>query len=539
MFDTRAFVDRYAKPEEEAELLERIGVFLGESVLGPDILKALHDGIHHRSLVVRQPAAPEDDLAAAFARVPWEIARPAAGQPALFERNLGVRMELSDASPDHAARPSGEPLRVLLVYAEAPGSPPLAMRLEREQLLDLADALFQGGRPDAAIPLYELAVAKAEGAGHWSHVGTICQNWANALRDVGQLDDAKSTLLRSVGAKTRAGSPRELILSSELEVLRLDVMQDGAEQALPEIESRLQEVRDWRRQCAGEPVADTPDPVFLARALISGLNLAGQANLALARWEACLSIVTEIEKIQRELSEGEHELARTRFNRNGPLLQLGQLDEAQRVLENCLGVFRGADDLPREAKALGALADLWDKRGDREQAADLQRQALAVCNRLSDLADQSISHGNLANFLGRLGEVEEAARHRLAQLAYDLVMDHGQFLAIGRRNLAILMSHAAVLGGRYELPRLTDLLARPEFEPIQRTLTERNVGLDELQARIDEIVEVCGSGWRRVPKGLRRKARGFNPWTWQPPPSPESRRDAGIPLRIADGPPSS
>jgi len=79
------------------------------------------------------------------------------------------------------------------------------------------------------------------------------------------------------------------------------------------------------------------------------------------------------------------------------------------VLESCLAVFRGAGDLPTEAKVLSALADLWNQRGDREQAAGLEQKALAVCNRLADLADRSISHGNLANYLERPGVVEEDA----------------------------------------------------------------------------------------------------------------------------------
>src|SRR6185436_12873097 len=146
LFDTRAFVRTYAdsvrftdRPATAADLLEQIGVFLGEKVLGPEIMAALHQGIHHRSLLVRQPEALEDRLAAAFARVPWEIARPAAGQEPLLERNLVVRMETPGASPTYAPPPPGpdEPLRVLLVFAEAPGSRPLAMRLEREQLLEL------------------------------------------------------------------------------------------------------------------------------------------------------------------------------------------------------------------------------------------------------------------------------------------------------------------------------------------------------------------------------------------------------------------
>jgi tetratricopeptide (TPR) repeat protein len=354
----------------------------------------------------------------------------------------------------------------------------------------LADALDNAGRSEAALPFYEQAVAEAEEAGSWSDVGWICQNWAVALVNVGRLDDAKATYLRSAEAKARAGSPRVDALGSEIEALRIDVMQGGAEQALPEIESRLQEVRAWwRRHRAGEPVPEAPVPAFLARALIGGLNVAGQANLALERWEACLGALTEIEEAQRAMGEGEHELARTRFNRYSSLLHLGRIEEAQPVLESCLAIFRGAGDLPNESKALSALADLWARQGDPEQATGLERQALAVCNRLSDLADRSISHGNLAHYLDRLGEAEEAARHRLAAIVYDLVMGHGQLLATELRNLAIYMHSAAASGERYGLPRLAELLARSEFEPLRRTLTGWNVGLDELQAAIDEIVE--------------------------------------------------
>jgi len=84
--------------------------------------------------------APDDRLAAALARVPWEIARPAAGQKPLMARNVVVREVAADFEAGGYTAPppeADEPLRVLLVFAEAPGSRPLAMRLERETLLDL------------------------------------------------------------------------------------------------------------------------------------------------------------------------------------------------------------------------------------------------------------------------------------------------------------------------------------------------------------------------------------------------------------------
>src|SRR5262249_22648459 len=82
---------------------------------------------------------------------------------------------------------------------------------------ELADALRRAGRPDRALPLYAQAAEEAEAAAHWSDVGWICQNWANALGDVGQLDRARETYLRSAEAQRRAGRPRVLVVMSELE----------------------------------------------------------------------------------------------------------------------------------------------------------------------------------------------------------------------------------------------------------------------------------------------------------------------------------
>jgi tetratricopeptide (TPR) repeat protein len=380
----------------------------------------------------------------------------------------------------------------------------------------LADALMQAGRPEAALPFYEQAVAEAEMAESWSDVGWICQNWAVALVMVGRLAEAKSTYLRGATGDGRAGSPRVDVLGSELEALRVDVMQGEAERALPEVESRLAKVRAWwRRRGAGEAVPEAPDPVLLARVLIAGLDIARQATLALERWDACLGLLTESEETQRAMGEGAHSLTRTRFNRYKPLLQLGRLHEAQDVLESCLAVFRGMGDLGREAATLSALADLWDTRGEREQAAGLARQGLAVRNRLSDLAGRAISHGNLANYLARPGTEEEAARHRLAAIAYFLVIGHAQHLAPTLRSLAIAMRQAAAAGGRYELPRLAELLARPEFEPLRRTLTEWKVPLDELQWRSTSMWRRCGGGWRRGRLRGRKADPGMRLPVWQ------------------------
>jgi tetratricopeptide (TPR) repeat protein len=355
---------------------------------------------------------------------------------------------------------------------------------------NLAGAFSTAGRPDAAFALYEEAAAEAEAAEDWDSVSAICQNWANALGDVGRIEDAREIYERSADAARQAGSPEWHVVASELEALRIDVMQGGAEAALPEIEGRLEEVRGWwSRQRRGDRVREAPDKVILGRALVSALDVAREANLALERWEECLDLLDEIEATLESLGEGEHGLAITHFNRYGPLLRLGRIGKAQRVIEGCLRVFRDVDDLANEARALSALADLWDKRGDHHQAAAVARQVLAVRNRLPDLVVRAISHGNLSNYLGQLEDPHGMAHHSLAAIAYGVVTGRRQDLTVILRNLAIEIRRAAARGDRLELPRLADLLEQPEFDALRQTLAARAVDVGELQETIDGLVE--------------------------------------------------
>jgi len=101
----------------------------------------LHQGINERTLIIRLPNADDDPLAAAFARVPWEIARPNENAEPLFARNMAIQAISEGFAAEYeesslSLQPN-EALRVLLIFAHAPESTPLSARLEREQLLDL------------------------------------------------------------------------------------------------------------------------------------------------------------------------------------------------------------------------------------------------------------------------------------------------------------------------------------------------------------------------------------------------------------------
>ena len=138
LFDLRNYLRLYVEPGQEAARVADIGVCIAEEVLGEEIFGRLWESEAQRTLRIQLPGATEEEnrLAAALARVPWEIARPAADQPTLGERHLLVRVvhEREASATQPLGLTGDECLRVLFVFAEARGSRPLAARQERQQL---------------------------------------------------------------------------------------------------------------------------------------------------------------------------------------------------------------------------------------------------------------------------------------------------------------------------------------------------------------------------------------------------------------------
>jgi hypothetical protein len=109
----------------------------------------------------------------------------------------------------------------------------------------LADALMNGGHPDASLSFYEkaatLANTDAETQGEngreaWADVGWITGNWAGALRMNGDLNSSRQLHLSSAEAAKKAAMPAIKVIGRELEALRIDILQDQAKQALPQLE---------------------------------------------------------------------------------------------------------------------------------------------------------------------------------------------------------------------------------------------------------------------------------------------------------------
>jgi hypothetical protein len=122
LFNLREFVRMYANGRDE-ETVAELGVSLAQDLLGARIFgelsKVLSKSTRPRTLRVRLPVAQTNPLAAALARVPWEIARGPHDEMTLAEKNLIVRAIVGDADPERTplVLEEGEALRVLFIFA--------------------------------------------------------------------------------------------------------------------------------------------------------------------------------------------------------------------------------------------------------------------------------------------------------------------------------------------------------------------------------------------------------------------------------------
>ena len=366
----------------------------------------------------------------------------------------------------------------------------------------LADALRQGGHPDASLPFYEQASTQARAAADaqdengcqaWADVAAITGNWAIALRVTGDLDASRQQYLDSAEASKKAGSPAINVINNELGVLRIDIIRGQAAQVLPQVEERLAQVESWWQQHrSGRRVLEAPDPEFLARVLTVALDIAREAHFAQQDWEPALRCIDAILEVKQALGRPEEDIAGDRTNRAVVLGRLDRFGEAKAELEACLQVFQS--DPARRQAVLSSLAVLFYEQSDVPQAITQERRALALREQLPAPHDRASSHNNLANYLecsGTPSSLAESPRHQLAALIYRIVVGLGQDLQTSLDNYAVRFRRAHAAGTPLIVRRVAELLADPAFRPLDDWLRQCQADVAEVQAKVDQALDMA------------------------------------------------
>jgi hypothetical protein len=146
LFDLRNYLRHYVEEGKEAASVAEIGVCIAEQVLGEEIFRTLWASESQRTLRIQLPGATqqENHLAAALARVPWEIARPSAGKPTLAERNV-----LVDQTMVNDFRPFGQAMAKLSTNAKTIERPDgteveLTTALDKRRRIDSSYEVYLG-----------------------------------------------------------------------------------------------------------------------------------------------------------------------------------------------------------------------------------------------------------------------------------------------------------------------------------------------------------------------------------------------------------
>jgi hypothetical protein len=140
-----------------------------------------------------------------------------------------------------------------------------------------------------------------------------------------------------------------------------------------------------------------------------------RSALATGDWQRCLDLNAEVMASVRQRGVGVHQVTRIRFSDAGPLIELGRVEEAGRLLGECQRVFEDHADTPMLGRVLGNRAGFENVLGRRHAAADLVRAALRLFYARPEPWDIAACHHNLAGYVGELdGDHAGQRAHRLA-----------------------------------------------------------------------------------------------------------------------------
>jgi CHAT domain len=369
------------------------------------------------SVGAREREGGEDSglvVAAGLAAVPYLLRRAGCDTAAgLLEHTL-----MRDRSPGVVAAA----LPALRRIAAATGTPGHRSVLAR--------ALSYAGQAEAG-PLMRDTLQAAAAAGDYWRAAAIAGDLTYLLSDAGRLAEALAMAEEMAGYTERAGLGPWTQLAAQGQ--RLHILADMGEHERVVAETGILRARMGRlpaRPAAGEMVQP-----WNVREVILGTGR-GSA-LVLGRWQQCLDLTAEITASMREHGAGLHELTRTRVNDASPLIRLGRLAEADRLLRECQQVIEDYRDIPMLALVLSTRADLENASGRTRVAADLARTALRLCYARPDPRDIAISHHNLAGYLWEVGGDRVGQRaHRLAAALIRTLTGMSHYLAGTQRELA-------------------------------------------------------------------------------------------------------
>ena len=280
-------------------------------------------------------------------------------------------------------------------------------------------------------------LSAAMGAGDYRTASVLAGDLSDILLDAGQLNPALAASEEKVEYTQRAGLGPWSVIGAHAHRLRILAIQGQADQVF----AGVRQLRAQMDQLPETSQADETAVPWSAREVV--LDLGREAACLLQRWDDALALSAETARSQRQRGAPDAELCRTLFNDYYPLLQLGRLAEARKVLYQCRATAEDAKDIASVGKVLGALAEVEDSFGHGDVALDLDGAALRYKYLANDADGIAASHHSYGSHIARYrAQVVTGHAHILAAALIRLLT--------GTSGLDLALRAAALLAS--ELP---------------------------------------------------------------------------------------
>ncbi len=306
--------------------------------------------------------------------------------------------------------------------------------------------------PAEAEELLRSSLAKTAADENFTAASTIATALSNLLRDTGRLHEALDLAIQGAEFSHRAGLGHWNQLSDRAQQIQILGLMGQHQQVVDQIQALQDEMDRLPTTKADSETAQS----WNVRELI--LDTGRYSARALCEWQKSLDINAALLASKRARGARAYEIIMFRYNDARPLIELGRLSDAERILLEAQEAYEDQDDIARLQQVLGTRAFLEHSRKHAQQALELERTAIRLGYVQPDPRLIAISHHMLADHLQEAGADPAAARaHRLAAaLLYQL---SGMTHELDSANMALAMDLCRD-ADREDLPGTVDEVIR-------------------------------------------------------------------------------
>ena len=291
-----------------------------------------------------------------------------------------------------------------------------------DTLIDMGNFYADLGQYDQALKLYKESLRIQEDAGDKNYEGLCLNNIGNAYFNLGQYDDALTFFQQALQTREKLKIPVDTAMTLH-NIGETSARVAQFDQALSYY---LRAIELWRG--AGDR---------LWQAIES--DSIGSVYEFQGRYGAALRAKEEAQKTVREVGERGAPLADILSNYGHELNLVGRDDQAQKILEEALGVAREAKSDPKISQTLNFQGDRLFYNGDFKAAQTLYQEALQLASKTKDpyailmvkmnLAKTAVKQGNSKAAIASLKDLaREAESHRLKYTSVECSLSLGEAL---------------------------------------------------------------------------------------------------------------